>query len=56
MVQVFLIVAPVIVAVLLVIVDIYLIAYYQHPLDKNTAYIPKIVAVRREQKDKNEKL
>jgi len=43
MADVFLIVVIVIAFVLLTIVGLYLVVKYQHPDDKNDAYIPKLV-------------
>eukprot|EP01091_Cochliopodium_minus_P018275 TRINITY_DN735_c0_g1_i1.p1 TRINITY_DN735_c0_g1~~TRINITY_DN735_c0_g1_i1.p1 ORF type:complete len:483 (+),score=106.04 TRINITY_DN735_c0_g1_i1:39-1487(+) len=45
MVNVVLIVFPSLVAGVFIIINLYLIAYYQHPLDKNTAYIPKLIVL-----------
>lgn len=46
MVSVVLIVFPTIIAAVFLVIDLYIVAYFQHPLDKNTAYIPKFIVVR----------
>jgi uncharacterized membrane protein len=45
MVDVFLIVCTVVAFVILLVVGFYLLVYYQHPDDHNTAYFPKGVVV-----------
>ena len=45
MADVFLIVATTVAFVLLFIVAVYLLVYYQHPDDHNDAYFPKIVVI-----------
>jgi LMBR1 domain-containing protein 1 len=45
MVDVFLIVCIVVAFVILLVVGFYLLVYYQHPDDHNTAYFPKGVVV-----------
>ena len=45
MADVFLILVIVIAFVLLTVVGVYLVVKYQHPDDKNDAYIPKLVVV-----------
>lgn len=45
MADVFLIVVIVVAFVLLAIVGLYLVVKYQHPDDKNDAYIPKLVVL-----------
>ena len=45
MINVVLIVVTVVVAVLAVFVALYLLVHYQHPEDRNQAWIPKIVVV-----------
>ena len=45
MADIFLIVVTVVTFVLLTIVGVYLIVKYQHPDDKNDAYLPKLVVL-----------
>jgi LMBR1 domain-containing protein 1 len=45
MADIFLIVCMVVAFVILVVVGIYLIVYYQHPDDHNDAYFPKLVVL-----------
>ncbi|KYR01427.1 hypothetical protein DLAC_01911 [Tieghemostelium lacteum] len=45
MVNVFMIIVAIVVAALVVLGSIYLIAYFQHPDDKNVAWLPKIIVV-----------
>jgi len=45
MVDVFLIVATVVVSIILLVIGVYLIVHYQHPDDHNDAYIPKLVVL-----------
>jgi len=45
MADVILIVSMVVAFVILLIVGVYLLVYYQHPDDKNDAYLPKIVVL-----------
>lgn len=45
MVNVFLIIIAVVIPALVVLASLYLIAYFQHPDDKNVAYFPKIIVV-----------
>ena len=45
MADVFLIVCTVAAFVLLLIASLYIIVYYQHPDDKNEAYLPKFVVI-----------
>lgn len=45
MADVFLIISIVVALVILLIVGIYLIVYYQHPDDHNDAYLPKLTVL-----------
>jgi len=45
MVDVFLIVATVVAFAILCVVALYLLVHYQHPDDKNEAYLPKFVVM-----------
>lgn len=45
MVAVFLIIVTVIVFVMLLVSSLYILIYYQHPDDRNDAYLPKAVVV-----------
>ena len=45
MVAIFLIIVTVIVFVLLFVSSLYILVYYQHPDDRNDAYLPKAVVV-----------
>ena len=45
MVDPFLIIVTVVAFVLLLIVGLYFVVYYQHPDDKNEAYLPKFIVI-----------
>ena len=45
MADVFLIIVTVVAFVILLIIGLYLLVYYQHPDDHNTAYFPKLVVL-----------
>ena len=45
MVDIFLIVATTVTFLILLVVAIYLLVYYQHPDDRNDAYFPKLVVI-----------
>jgi LMBR1 domain-containing protein 1 len=45
MVDIFLIVVTVAAFFILLVIAVYLLVYYQHPDDKNEAYLPKFVVI-----------
>ncbi|KAN0021958.1 hypothetical protein ACTFIU_004104 [Dictyostelium citrinum] len=45
MVNIFLIIVAVVIPALVILASLYLIAYFQHPDDKNVAYFPKIIVI-----------
>ena len=45
MADIFLIVVALVAFVLLAVIALYLLVYYQHPDDKNEAYLPKFVVI-----------
>ncbi|EGG21903.1 LMBR1-like conserved region-containing protein [Cavenderia fasciculata] len=45
MVNVFLIIVAIVVVALIILASLYLIVYFQHPDDKNVAWLPKIIVV-----------
>jgi LMBR1 domain-containing protein 1 len=45
MVDVFLILVTVVAFVILFVISLYMLVYYQHPDDKNDAYFPKVVVI-----------
>lgn len=45
MVDIFLILVTVVAFVILFVISLYLLVYYQHPDDKNDAYFPKVVVL-----------